>query len=125
MTHATKALTRVLLYDSLKIMDRQEADIPLYADNQVMAMLDQIVCYSPQHPFRPFPGEDLTVTFFSAGHISGAVFVHIQGKEGTLLYTGDFSATDQRTVSRATTPKLRPDVLIMELVHGDPSNILH
>ena len=119
MTHASKALTQVLLYDSLKIMDRNEADIPIYAEAHVRAMLDQIVCYSPQYPFAPFPGDKLTVTFYNAGHVAGSVMAYIQGKEGTVLYTGDFSVVDQHTVAGASIPKLRPDVLIMESTYGD------
>lgn len=119
MTHATKALTKVLLYDSLKIMDRSEADIPLYAEKHVLAMLDQIVCYSPQFSFKILPDCDVTATFYPAGHIAGASMIYLQGKEGSLLYTGDFAAGDQLTVTGAVVPKLRPDVLIMESTYGE------
>lgn len=118
MTHATKALTQVLLYDSLKIMDHNEADIPLYAQKNVEEMLNQIVCYSPQFTFSPFADHDLKVTFYSAGHVLGAVMIYIQGQEGTLLYTGDFSVIAQQTVNGTQVPKLRPDILIMESTYG-------
>jgi Cft2 family RNA processing exonuclease len=42
MTHMSKSLTKVLLYDSLKIMER-EAEIPIYAENHVREMLDRTV----------------------------------------------------------------------------------
>lgn len=118
MTHATKALTQVLLYDSLKIMEHNEADIPLYAQKNVEEMLSQIVCYSPEFTFSPFTDHDLKVTFYSAGHVAGAAMIYLQGNEGTLLYTGDFSVVDQQTVKGAIVPKLRPDILIMESTYG-------
>ncbi|MDI3547447.1 MAG: uncharacterized protein PWR10_1099 [Halanaerobiales bacterium] len=119
MTHATKDLIRVLLYDSLKIMERAEADIPIYAEKHVVEMLDRGVSFSPQYPFQPIPGKDIRVTFYNAGHVAGAALVYIQGKEGTLLYTGDFSVTDQQTVIGASVPRLRPDVMITEATYGD------
>ena len=35
MTHATRDLVRVLLYDSLKVMGQQEGEIPIYAEVHV------------------------------------------------------------------------------------------
>ncbi len=54
MTHATKDLVRVLLYDSLKIMHSNEAEIPVYAQAHVRDMLNRVVCYSPEFEFTPF-----------------------------------------------------------------------
>lgn len=119
MTHATKDLIRVLLYDSLKIMNNAEGEIPIYAENHVQDMLSRIVCYSPQYSFQPMKDTNIEVTFYNAGHIAGAALIYIQGKEGTLLYTGDVSGVEQQTVNGATVPKLRPDVLIMESTYGD------
>jgi Cft2 family RNA processing exonuclease len=119
MTHVTKDLIRVLLYDSLKIMNNAEGEIPIYAENHVQDMLNRIVCYSPQYTFEPIDNTDIKVTFYNAGHIAGAALIYIQGNEGSLLYTGDISGVDQQTVSGAMVPKLRPDVLITESTYGD------
>ncbi|QAA34749.1 MBL fold metallo-hydrolase [Clostridium manihotivorum] len=119
MTHMTKDLIRVLLYDSLKLMNNNEGEIPIYAEKHVLDMLDRSICYSPQFTFRPFNDNDIEVTFYIAGHIAGAVMIYIKGKEGTLLYTGDISGTPQRTVAGTMVPKLRPDVVITESTYGD------
>ncbi|TDT51040.1 MBL fold metallo-hydrolase [Fonticella tunisiensis] len=119
MTHMTKGLVRVLLYDSLKIMNRGEEEIPIYAEKHVLDMLGRAVCFSPQFTFRPFNDSDIKITFYPAGHVAGAVMAYIEGREGTVLYTGDISGTDQRTVPGASLPRLRPDVLIMESTYGD------
>ncbi len=119
MTHATKDLIKVLLYDSLKIMNNNEAEIPIYAENHVQDMLKRIVCYSPQYNIYPFNDKNIKVTFYNAGHIAGAASIYIQGEEGALFYTGDISGVDQQTVNGASLPKLRPDVVITESTYGD------
>ncbi|WP_422448844.1 MBL fold metallo-hydrolase [Thermoanaerobacterium sp. DL9XJH110] len=118
MTHMTRDLTRVLLYDSLKIMER-EAEIPIYAENHVREMLDRSLCFSPQHTFKPFNDSDIAVTFYSAGHIAGASAIYITGSEGSLFYSGDFSGFRQNSIEGASIPKLRPDVAIFESTYGD------
>lgn len=118
MTHATRDITRVLLYDSLKIMDR-ELEIPVYAETHVEQMLERTRSQPFQFPFKPFVDEWIEVTFFQAGHILGASSVYIAGREGALLYSGDISVIPQRTVSGIVIPPLRPDVLILESTYGE------
>lgn len=119
MTHATKDLVRVLLYDSLKIMEQQEGEIPIYAEVHVKQMMDRIICFSPEYAIQPFKDAEIKVTFYHAGHIVGASCIYIQGKEGSAFYSGDISLTNQYTVSGASIPKLRPDVAILEGTYGD------
>ena len=119
MTHATKDLVRVLLYDSLKIMDQQEGEIPIYAEVHVRHMMNRILCFSPEYTMQPFSDSDIKVTFYHAGHIAGASCVLIQGKEGSVFYSGDISLTNQFTVGGAVIPKLRPDIAIIESTYGD------
>lgn len=118
MTHATKDLMRVLLYDSLKIMENREQEIPIFSEVHVKNALDRAVCYSPGYTFRPF-AESTAVTFYNAGHIAGAVSVYVTGQEGAFFYSGDFSMNPQRTVEGASIPRLRPDVAVFESTYGD------
>jgi predicted metal-dependent RNase len=53
MTPATRDIVRVLLYDSLKIMDREE-EIPAYAQGHLEQMLGRIRVHSFQNPFQMF-----------------------------------------------------------------------
>ena len=39
--------------------------------------------------------EGVTVTFFDANHILGAIMILFQGKIGTILHTGDFRYTNE------------------------------
>ncbi len=118
MTAPTRDLTRVLLYDSLKIMDRGE-EIPVYAQTHVEEMLTRITTRPFRYPFNPFQGESIEITFFPAGHILGAASVYVTAREGSLFYSGDISSTPQRTVGGIGVPRLRPDVLILESTYGD------
>lgn len=118
MTHATKDLTRVLLYDSLKIMER-EAEIPVYAEAHVKEMLDRILCFTPGYTFTPFLDSEIKITLYSAGHIAGAASIYIVSEEGSVFYSGDFSGFKQNTIEGASIPKLRPDVALFESTYGD------
>ncbi len=119
MTHATKDLVRVLLYDSLKIMGQNEGEIPIYAEAHVVNMLNRIRCFSPEYPVEIFKDSEIKVTFYHAGHIVGASSIYVQGKEGSLFYSGDFSMSNQHTVGSAAIPTLRPDAAILESTYGD------
>ncbi|MFN8670953.1 MAG: MBL fold metallo-hydrolase [Candidatus Sericytochromatia bacterium] len=119
MTHPTKEITRVLLHDSLKLMKYRETEIPIFAEDDVLKMLERIKCHNFNKTFKPFENSDINVTFYSAGHIAGAACVFIKGSEGSIFYTGDFSITAQRTVGRADILKLSPDILITESTYGD------
>lgn len=117
MNNMTKDLTRVLLYDSLKIMNSREAEIPLYAEKDVENMLDRIFTINYQVEFEI--AKDIKLSFYQAGHIAGASGVYITSKEGSVFYSGDFSIFKQRSIEGAKIPKLRPDAAIFESTYGD------
>ncbi len=117
MTPMTADLTRVLLYDSLKIMNNREDEIPLYSQQDVLAMLDRIHPIGFQSPFSIF--ENFTLTFYPAGHIAGAACIYLVTDEGSLFYSGDFSSFSQRTIEGIRIPKLRPDITIVETTYGN------
>lgn len=117
MNNMTKDLVRVLLYDSLKIMKNKEAEIPLYAEGDVISTLNKIFTINYEVKFPIF--EDMYVSFYNAGHIAGASCIYLQTPEGALFYSGDFSVFSQRTVEGTKLPKLRPDVAIVESTYGD------
>ncbi len=117
MTAMTADLTRVLLYDSLKIMNYKEDEIPHYSEQDVLAMLGRIFPVGFQTSFPIF--DQLNLTFYPTGHIAGAACVYLVTEEGSLFYSGDFSAFAQRTIEGIRIPKLRPDVSIIETTYGN------
>ncbi len=116
MTMMTADLTRVLLYDSLKIMNGREDEIPHYTEQDVLAMLNRIHPVRYQQPLAIFT--DFILTLYPAGHIAGASCVYLTTEEGSLFYSGDFSSFAQRTIEGLRIPKLRPDVVIVETTYG-------
>lgn len=117
MNNMTKDLVKVLLYDSLKIMNNRDAEIPLYAEADVESTLNRIFTINYEVKFPIF--DNMYITFYNAGHIAGASCVYLQSPEGAIFYSGDFSVFSQRTVEGAKLPKLRPDVAIVEATYGD------
>lgn len=116
MTAMSADLTRVLLYDSLKIMNYREDEIPHYTEQDVLSMLNRITPVRYQTATQISDG--FTVTFYPAGHIAGAACINITTDEGTVFYSGDFSSFSQRTIEGIHIPKLRPDISIVETTYG-------
>ncbi|UZW13921.1 MBL fold metallo-hydrolase [Clostridium pasteurianum] len=116
-TIMTKDLMKVLLYDSLKIMNNRELEIPLYAEADVENMMNRIVAINYMREIEILKG--IKLTFHIAGHIAGAACSYIISNEGTIFYSGDFSIFSQKTIDGLKVPKLRPDVAIFETTYGD------
>lgn len=107
MTPASRDIVRVLLYDSLKIMDREE-EIPAYALGDVEEMLERIRVNSFHNTFRPFSDRDIALTLYPAGHILGAAGVYLTSKEGALFYSGDISVTPSGPSPASASPACVP-----------------
>jgi metallo-beta-lactamase family protein len=131
-TPATMDLARILLMDSAKIQMQdaeyankkrrqgEEAEEPLYTDDDVITALSQfkIVDYGKEFAICP----EVTVCFTDAGHIVGSAAVHLTIKEdgestrvtfsGDVGRYGDLLLKSPQTFSQA-------DYIIMESTYGD------
>lgn len=121
-TEATKAITEVLLKDSVKIMQReaeQTGKAPRYTLDDVAAVLKRMETVSWSDPVDICPG--VTARWIRAGHILGAAMIYIEGKSETLLMTGDVSVTKQLTIPSVEVPSWcqHPDVMVMESTYGN------
>ena len=117
MTPMSMELTRILLKDSLKIMDRKETEIPHYSEGDVSSMMERIVPVPYLTPYEVCDG--FSFTFYPAGHIAGAACINLRTPEGDVFYSGDFSTFRQRTIEGMRIPKLRPDIAIFESTYGN------
>lgn len=112
MTEATKVLTEFQLYDRLlndgKLKDEE-------ARLAVRSLMDRIivVSYLQNLNFGRYK-----VTFYPAGHIPGAMMVLFEGKDASVLYTGDFSLDGTSLTAGCVLPKVNPDILIMCGLHA-------
>lgn len=120
-TEATLALMRIMLADSLKIMQirwLQEAEIPLYPEHAVTSMLARTEVVRPGDVFDLCEGE-LQATFLLSGHVLGACSLTLDTPEGRVFFTGDYSVDAQRTVDGLTLPAVRPHVVVTEATYGN------
>ncbi|MEM1007612.1 MAG: MBL fold metallo-hydrolase [Myxococcota bacterium] len=121
MTPATYAVLRILLADSQRHMQRhaqQEREIPLYPASALASCFGCIRPTAFEFPLRLAQGE-VCLTFHPAGHILGASSVSFQSRQGTLLLSGDISITAQQTIPGMLTPRIQPDVIMIESTYGD------
>ncbi len=118
-TAATQALTRVLQLDAQRIMKSrqdEEGELPLFDAIAVQRLLDAFQTIDFNKPVKL--SENLQVTYYTAGHIAGAAVVVVESNEGTLVFSGDISKSEQRTVKSVAVPPVKADALILESTYG-------
>jgi Cft2 family RNA processing exonuclease len=119
-TAPSQALTKVLLHDSLRIMEgrwEQEEEIPLYPPHAVEGMLGRMQAV-PVGQAVPVC-DNIMATYIPSGHILGACSITLETPEGTVLFAGDYSVDRQQTVEGMTIPKIRPDLVVTESTYGN------
>ena len=120
-TPATKAITKVLLEDSARRMERggEDDEAVWYTLADVAAVLNRMEPVDWLEPREVCPG--VTARWIRAGHILGAAMIYIQGKHESILMTGDVSVTKQLTIPSLDLPSWckKPDVMVMESTYGD------
>jgi len=125
MSRESSVLAPRMMRNSVRVMSRQreEADIseyPLYTDAEVRALEERFVSLPLDRPNElHLHGEVLTVEFFHAGHVPGAVSVRLRHGKESLLFSGDILFTDQHIL-----PGARPgdhsevNTLVLEQLAG-------
>lgn len=120
-TYPTKQIASILLNDAVKIMTREaeegETEAPLYNSEMVERLLWVMrgVEESVWHKF-----DDIEVCFHPCGHVLGASCILLKTLEGNVVYSGDISTANQRTVDGMTEIDFfKPDSLILESTYGD------
>ncbi len=117
-TAPTIALIKVMLDDSVNIMFRHRSVdgtlgmFPPTAVPKVLQRLEEVAWH------QRIKVDRLTCIWHPSGHILGAGMIAVKGVSQTILFTGDLSIGDQRSVAGATLPAIRPDVLVMESTYG-------
>ncbi len=122
MTPPTKALTQLVLEDSVRVMAenaRKCGDPVVYEKEDVPAMLERVVAVPYHHPTVVLPG--VTVEFFNAGHILGSSFIRVSvkdaGEQKTFIFSGDIG-NDDVPILPDTEARPDADVLICESTYG-------
>ena len=118
-TPATKAITKVLLEDSARRMERGEenGEALRYTLADVDAVLNRMKPVGWLEPIEVCPG--VTARWIRAGHILGAAMIYIESRDESILMTGDVSVTKQLTIPSLDLPVwCKPDVMVMESTYG-------
>ncbi len=123
-TETTLLLTRLLLADSVRVMEAEhlerESETPLYTAEIVERTLARVRPVEWAQPVTPLDDPAITVRFLHAGHIAGAAMLLIDTPAGRVLHMGDYSVTAQRTLHGADVQRLpQADAVITEGTYGD------
>lgn len=111
MTHATKAVMKLLLTDNLRLQNKQ-----LYSQQDLQRCIDKIEVID-YHQTIEYRGVKFTAT--AAGHVLGAAMFTIEIDGIRVLYTGDYSMEEDRHLIQAEVPNGKHiDVLIVESTFG-------
>ena len=130
MTEATRLLGDVMLHNSVNVMTKKREEgisaYPFFTHREIDLCTRRWRKVPLQQRFsiegerlRPDEAADVSVEFFDAGHILGAVGTLIRAENRTIFYTGDVNFEDQTLMQGARFPKDPVDVLIMETTRGD------
>uniref|UniRef100_A0A915J5F0 Cleavage and polyadenylation specificity factor subunit 3 n=1 Tax=Romanomermis culicivorax TaxID=13658 RepID=A0A915J5F0_ROMCU len=114
MTHATKAIYRMLLSDYIKVSNIG-SDQMLYSEEDLEKSMEKIEVID-FHEQKEVNG--VKFWCYVAGHVLGAAMFMIEIAGVKILYTGDFSRLEDRHLCAAEIPNIRPDVLIIESTYG-------
>ena len=129
---ATIELTRILLADSAHLQEedaryaaqkgysKHTPPLPLYTVEEAQQAVGRLKEIPRSEPFRISP--EFSVRGFDAGHILGSSSLELtiteNGRNTTLVFSGDIGRYDQPILKNPTTPP-RADVLICESTYGD------
>jgi len=115
MTHPTKAIYRLLLADFVRVTSMSSEDT-LYTDQDIEDTMSRIETIN-YHQVVTLPG-GIRFWCYNAGHVLGAAMFMIEIAGVKLLYTGDYSRSEDRHLMSAELPEVSPDVLVIESTYG-------
>lgn len=119
MTPPTKALTDIVLEDSLSIMAENAercGDAMPYSQEHKDTMLTQVQTMNYHTTFSPAPG--ISVMFHDAGHILGSSYISIDVEGKRFVFSGDIG-NDDVPILPDTEPIHRADIIVCEATYGD------
>uniref|UniRef100_A0A915EN74 Cleavage and polyadenylation specificity factor subunit 3 n=1 Tax=Ditylenchus dipsaci TaxID=166011 RepID=A0A915EN74_9BILA len=117
MTHATKAIYRMLIGDFIKIAKYGGGGESrmLYTEEDLERSMDKIEVID-FHEQKEVNG--IKFWCYVAGHVLGACMFMVEIAGIRTLYTGDFSRLEDRHLCAAELPNITPDVMICESTYG-------
>lgn len=121
MTHATKAIYKWLIQDSVRVGGATSNSQMVYTEADHLSTFPMIeaIDYHTTHTIS-----SIRITPYPAGHVLGAAMFLIEIAGLKIFFTGDYSREDDRHLVSAEVPKgVKIDVLITESTYGIASHI--
>ncbi|ERG68052.1 MBL fold metallo-hydrolase [Exiguobacterium chiriqhucha] len=117
-TNPTVELMKLLLTDAVRI--NGGADPEMYTEVDVQNTLLSIRPVEFHQSFQVPSGDaSWKVTYYPSGHILGAGSIHLEIEGVSILFTGDYSIDEQKTVQGLRLPSdIKVDILITESTYG-------
>ncbi|KAJ0088336.1 hypothetical protein Patl1_32524 [Pistacia atlantica] len=114
MTHATKAIYKLLLTDYVKVSKLSVEDM-LFDEQDINRSMDKIEVLD-FHQTVEVSG--IKFWCYTAGHVLGAAMFMVDIAGVRVLYTGDYSREEDRHLRAAELPQFSPDICIIESTYG-------
>ncbi|CAI9103805.1 OLC1v1002368C3 [Oldenlandia corymbosa var. corymbosa] len=114
MTHATKAIYRLLLTDYIKVSKVSVEDM-LYTEKDIENSMNKIEVIDFHQTLEV---NGIRFWCYTAGHVLGAAMFMVDIAGVRVLYTGDYSCEEDRHLRAAELPQFSPDVCIIESTYG-------
>lgn len=114
MTHATKAIYRLLLSDYVKVSKVSVEDM-LFDEQDIIRSMDRIEVIDFHQTLEV---NGIRFWCYTAGHVLGAAMFMVDIAGVRVLYTGDYSREEDRHLRTAETPQFSPDICIIESTYG-------
>ncbi|GLT86287.1 hypothetical protein SLE2022_044330 [Rubroshorea leprosula] len=114
MTHATKAIYRLLLSDYVKVSKVSVEDM-LFDDQDITRSMDKIEVIDFHQTVEV---NGIKFWCYTAGHVLGAAMFMVDIAGVRVLYTGDYSREEDRHLRAAELPQFSPDICIIESTYG-------
>eukprot|EP00850_Spirogloea_muscicola_P017229 SM000146S00949 [mRNA] locus=s146:90575:95748:+ [translate_table: standard] len=114
MTHATKAVYKLLLSDFIKV-SKVSAEDSLFDESDILKSMEKIEVID-FHQSMEVNG--IKFWCYTAGHVLGAAMFMVDIAGIRVLYTGDYSREEDRHLRAAELPPFSPEVCIIESTYG-------
>ncbi|CAH8256300.1 unnamed protein product [Arabidopsis lyrata] len=114
MTHATKAIYKLLLTDYVKVSKVSVEDM-LFDEQDINKSMDKIEVIDFHQTVEV---NGIKFWCYTAGHVLGAAMFMVDIAGVRILYTGDYSREEDRHLRAAELPQFSPDICIIESTSG-------
>jgi Cft2 family RNA processing exonuclease len=134
MSYVSSFLYSTMLHNAVTVMnilklEKHIDEYPLYSHDDIDMISFIVQGMKFEKKFKLYGHENSQIgidcTWYPAGHTLGAAGLSIEGKHGSIFFTGDTSMSNQFLLRGADYPKRPVDILISECTLGSNEEIEH